>query len=66
MDSLSGRTPQTRHLRFDVATMALPVRTHAEILMPDLSGHTVGIIVLAVFIAVLGWSVYQMDKTFHE
>jgi hypothetical protein len=46
--------------------MALPVRTHAEILMPDLSGHTVGIIVLAVFIAVLGWSVYQMDKTFHE
>jgi hypothetical protein len=35
-------------------------------MIPDVSGHTIGIIVFAVFIAVLGWSVYRMDKTFHE
>jgi hypothetical protein len=34
--------------------------------MPDVSGHTIGILLFAVFIAVLGWTVYQMDKTFHE
>jgi hypothetical protein len=34
--------------------------------MPDVSGHTIGIVILAVFICALGWSVYQMDKTFHE
>jgi hypothetical protein len=66
VDSLSGRIEEAPDFGCDVATLALPVRPQAASLMPDLSDQTLKIIGVTVFFLGLGWSVYQMDKTFHD